>query len=208
MKSLPFEAFDIYTKLSSDEVFYRLRAIVDTKETWWIFITKPFFGKVRRDRFKIHRTVLDNRRSVLTFGEIHKTESGSRIHIQIRLPWLFFLFITCIFGYIYVAFFQWIMNLILLKIQTGIWQVESISESLLTLATYPIFMAIFYLLPLYGFNHEAYHIKTRLRQILDASSERIYQYQILGMTEIQLVKSILSAPIVISLAWMIYKLLL
>ena len=100
------------------------------------------------------------------------------------------------------------MNLILLKIQTGIWQVESISDSLLALAIYPIFMALFYLLPLYGFNREGYHIKTRLRQILDASSERIYQYQILGMTETQLVKSILGIPIVSSLGWMIYKLLL
>jgi len=139
---------------------------------------------------------------VLTFGEFHKTESGSRIHIQIRLPWLSFLFYTYTFGYIYITFFRWMTNLIL-----GIWQVESISDSLFTLVMYPIFMVLFYLPPLYVFNSEVHNIKERLRQVIDASSERNFQYQILGMTETQFVKSILSAPIVISIGWMIYRLL-
>jgi len=89
----------------------------------------------------------------------------------------------------------------------GIWQVESISDSLFTLVMYPIFMVLFYLPPLYVFNSEVHNIKERLRQVIDASSERNFQYQILGMTETQFVKSILSAPIVISIGWMIYRLL-
>jgi hypothetical protein len=53
MKYLPFEDFEIHTELTSDEVFYRLRAAVDTQRKWWIFTNKPFWGEVSRQYFKI-----------------------------------------------------------------------------------------------------------------------------------------------------------
>ena len=105
MKYLPFEEFEIHTKLSSDEVFYRLRAAVDKERKWWIFANKPFWGKVYRHNFRIrrYRGWWRNYPPVV-FGEIQSEDVGCCLQIRIRSPWFGYLADFFLFGFLWISY--------------------------------------------------------------------------------------------------------
>lgn len=79
-----------------------------------------------RNNFRILRVTFWNPDfSLVISGDIQSEASGSRIRIKMRLHWLFFLFWTIWLGIVWYILFGGIAKLTLLKIQTGIWQIES-----------------------------------------------------------------------------------
>lgn len=209
MKYLPFENFDIHTKLSSDEVFYRLRAAVDTERKWWIFTNKPFWGEVYRGSFRIWRDTWWGRNfTPITFGIIQQEGLGSYIQIWMRMPWLSFLFYSFVFGFMWLSFFMGHANFIVQKIQTGVWQIESLGDWLLGLVGYIVFLSLTYLISVGTFKSDVRRVKAHLLQLSEtAEASIIYHDRILGITESQIIKALFIIPIVISVGWMIYKLL-
>lgn len=210
MKYLPFEDFDIHTELTSDEVFYRLRAAVDMEGKWWIFTNKPFWGEVYRYRFRIWRdTWWSHNFTPIVSGTIQTEGSGSLLRIKMRMPWYSFLFYSFAFGFVWLSFFIGHANLVLQKVQTGIWQIESLLEWLLNVVLYIVFLAFSYLISVGTFKGEVRRVKDYLLQLSEADKENIiYWDRILGITESQIIKLFFLITFVISLGWMVFSLLL
>jgi hypothetical protein len=209
MKHLPFENFEIHTNLSSDEVFYRLRAATDKERNWWILANKPFWGQVYRHNFKIRRYRGWWRNfTLVVLGETQSEDLGCCLQIRIRLSWFGYLVDALILGFIWLSFLMGNANLVVQKIQTGSWQVESLGEWLLSLLLFIIFFAFMYLISVGTFKYESLYVKEYLLKLSATSEESIiYRDTILGITESQIIKALFIIPIVISLGWMIYKLL-
>jgi hypothetical protein len=205
MKYLPFEDFEIHTTLTSDEVFYKLRAAVDTQRKWWIFTNKPFWGEVHRHYFRMWRPTWWSRRIIpVVFGRTQPAGTGSCLRIRMRLPWhnLFFLIIWL--GLIWCLFFIGVTNLIIQKIQTGIWQIESPWFLLLPIGMF----AFVYLLSVGIFKSETNYVKEYLLWLSGASRENItYIDRIFGITETQIIMSLFLVTVVASLGWIVFSLL-
>jgi hypothetical protein len=196
MKYLPFDDFEIHTALTSDEVFYRFRAAVDTKGTWQILINKPFWGKVKRNVFRISRATWWNPNfSLIISGEIQPEGSGSCIRVKIRLAWLFFLFWLFWLGGVWYIFFGGITKLIIQKIQTGIWQIESPFWMLP-----PIFMfAVGYLMVIGNFKHAANRSKEIFWRSFGVTRENVFfKGKIFGFTEFQIINMLLLLTVTVS----------
>jgi len=205
MKYLPFEEFKIHTKLTSDEVFYRLRATVDTKGTWQILINKPFLGKVRRDNFRISRNTWWNPNfSLVIYGEIQSVGSGSCVLVKMRLAWSFFLFWLIWLGGVWYIFFGGTTNLIIQKIHTGIWQIDSPFWLLP-----PIFMFAFgYLLVIGNFKYAVNRSKEVFWRSFGVTQENIrFKDRIFGFTELQIINMLLLLTIVVSVLAIVISLL-
>ncbi len=209
MKYLPYEEFELHTDLSPDEIFYRLRAAVDTERKWWFFTNKPFWGEVYRGRFRIWRDTWWSRNiTPVTSGIIQHEGLGSSIHIWMRMPWFGFLFSSVMFGFLWLSFFMAHANLIVQKIQTGVWQIESFWEWLLNFVLYIVFLAYVYLISAGIFKREVRRVKDYLLWLTQTTEENIvYRDRILGLSESQIIKAIFIIPIVISIGWIIFKLL-
>jgi len=209
MKHLPFENFEIHTNLSSDEVFYRLRAATDKERNWWILANKPFWGQVYRHNFKIRRYRGWWRNfTLVVLGEIQSEDLGCCLQIRIRLSWFGYLVDALILGFIWLSFFMGNANLVVQKIQTGSWQVESLGEWLLSLLLFIIFFAFMYLMSVGTFKYEALYVKEYLLKLSATAEESIiYRDTILGITESQIIKALVIIPVIISIGWMIYELL-
>jgi hypothetical protein len=203
MKYLPFEIFTIHSHLTSDEIFYRLRASVDTKRKWWIFTNKPFWGSVDRNYFTIWRAAWGNHRSPLVIGSIRPQETGCQIRIKMRMPLYDFIFMCIWLGIIWYFFFYSIASLIVEKLQTGIWQIDS-PWSLLP----PIVMFAFGCLIWFGvFHMDADRIKKYFLWLSRTSEENIeYHDRIFGMTESQIIQAVLLLTLFASLGWIAYSL--
>lgn len=209
MKYLPFENFEIHTKLSSDEVFYRLRAATDKERDWWILANKPYWGKVNRHNFIIRRYRGWWRNFILVIlGEIQPGDLGCCLRIRIRLFWLNYLIDILMFGFVWLSFFMGHANLILQKIQTGTWQFASPGEWLLSEVMYIVFIGLFYIMFVGSFKYEVLHVKSHLLRLTETAEEDIiYRDTILGVTESQIIKALFIIPVVVSLGWIIYKFL-
>ena len=209
MKYLPYEDFEIHTKLSPDEIFYRLRAVVDTERKWWIFTNKPFWGEVYRGSFRIWRDTWWNRNfTPITFGIIQHEVLGNCILIWMRMPWFSFLFYSFAFGFVWLSFFVGQANLIVQKIQTGVWQIGSLGEWLLNIAGYIVFLILTYLISVGTFKSDVRRAKDHLLKLSETTEKNIiYRDRVLGFTESQIIKAIFVIPIVVSIGWMVYKLL-
>jgi hypothetical protein len=169
MKYLPFEDFEIRTHLTSDEVFYRLRAAVDTQRKWWIFTNKPFWGSVERHYFRIWRAYWGNRNTPLVTGNIRPQESGCMICARARMPWLAFIFMCIWLGTLWFLFFLSIVDLIVTRFQTGAWAIESPFVLLI-----PIGMFAFgYFISFGLFRSEARYIKKYLLWLAGTGEESI-----------------------------------
>jgi hypothetical protein len=206
MKYLPFEDFEIHTQLTSDEVFYRLRAAVETNETWFLlllFNNKSYFGNVGRNNFRISRVTWWNN-FVNVFGEIQPKDFGCHIRISIRMPWLGLLLSLFWLGTVWYSFWRGIANLMVGKIQMGIWQIESLWGLLP-----PVVMFVFgYLIFVGTFKSEANLIKKFLLHLSNANEKTIVNRdRILGVTEPQIIKSLFLLTFIVLLGWMIYNFL-
>jgi hypothetical protein len=210
MKYLPFENFELPTKLSSDEVFYRLRAAVDTQRKWWIFTNKPFWGDVNRHYFRIWTNSWwgHNFRPIV-FGSIQSDGSRCYLQIKMRMPWFGFLFYSFIFGFVWLSFFMGHASLVVQKIQTGFWYYESLGDWLLNVVLGIVFLAFIYLISVGAFKSEARRAKDHLLRLSETTEENIiYRDMILGISESQIITALFYIPIGISVGWTIYKLLL
>jgi hypothetical protein len=204
MKYLPFEDFEIHTSLTSDEVFYRLRATVDTKKYFWVFTNKSFWGNVSRHHFWMRRFTWWNQNfTPVVSGKIQTEDFGSCIRIKMRMPWFGFLFYLFWLGAVWVMYFGGIANLLVQKIQTGIWQIDS---PLLLLPG--IFMLAFgYFLPVGSFYSDVHHVKKVLFSLTDVDRESIvYHDNILGVTESQILRTIFIMTVVVSVGWIVFQL--
>jgi len=208
MKYLPFEDFEIHTDLPSDEIFYRLRAAVETEETWFILLllgNKSYFGKVGRSNFKISRVTWWNHNvTPVVSGKIQSEDLGCRIRIRMRMPWFSFLFSLFWLGAVWYLYFGGIANLIIQKIQTGIWQIESPWLLLLGIGMF----AFGYLIFVGSFKSEVRRVKDYLMRLSETDGENIvYRDQFLGFTESQIIKLLFLLTLVISLGWIVFSLL-
>jgi hypothetical protein len=206
MKYLPFEDFEIHTTVTSDEVFHRLRAAVDTKRKWWIFTNKPFWGgEVERHYFRIWRvTWWSHNFTPIVTGKIHPEGFGSCLQIKLRMPWFGFWFYALILVWLWFIYFDGIANLIIQKIQTGIWQIESPWMLLPGI----VMFAFAYLISVGTFMSEADKVKEYLLRISETKKENIkYQDRFFGVTEPQILKTLFLATLVASLGWIVYSLL-
>ncbi len=205
MKFLPFEDFEIHTELSSDQVFYKLRAAVDTQRKWWIFTNKPFWGEVGRYHFRIWRTTWGNRNQPIVTGRIQMRGTGSCIKVSIRYALLSYLFWLIWLGGIWYIFFKGVSELIFQKIKTGIWEIASPWDLLPLIGMF----AFGYLLSVGFFMSEAIDIKEYLLWLLETNKEEIiYLNKIFGLSELQIIKSLVGGTIIISLGWIVFKLFL
>lgn len=203
MKYLPFEDFEIHTQLSSDQVFYKLRAAVDTQRKWWIFTNKPFWGEVERHYFRIWRTTWGNRNHPIVIGKIQAYGLGSCIRVNIRLPFFSYLFCMIWLGAVWVIFFGGIANLVIQKIKTGIWEIASPWDLLPLIGMF----AFGYLLSVGFFMSEAIDIKEYLLWLSETKKENIiYIDKIFGLSESQIIKSLFGGTFLISLGWIVFKL--
>jgi hypothetical protein len=209
MKYLPFEDFEIHTTLTSDEVYYRLCAAVDAERKWWIFTNKPFWGEVERRDFRIWRATWWNSNiGPVVSGKIWSEVSGCCVVIRMRMPWFGFLFSSLAFGFLWLSFFVGHANLVVQKIQSGIWQVESLGEWLLNVVLYIVFIGSIYLMSLGIFKKEVRRVRDYLLWMWQADKESIiYRDEFLGITEPQIIRSILFVTLVVSLGWIVFSLL-
>jgi hypothetical protein len=116
MKYLPYENFEIHSKLTSDEVFYKLRAAVDTQRKWFIFTNKPFWGEVDRHYFRIWLVNIGKQNfTPYVLGKIQPKESGCCIRIKMRMPWFGFLFYTLILAWFWIGYFRGVADLVVQK---------------------------------------------------------------------------------------------
>ena len=204
MKYLPFQDFEIHTNLTADEVFYRLRAYVDTKGNFGILSNKSFWGDVTRRYFRIERyTWWYYNFTPVVFGKIDVEGFGSKIRVKMRMPWYSFLFYAFILGALWVMYFGGIANLLVQKIQTGIWQMDSP-----WLFLPGIFMVAFtYFVSVGSFYSEVHRIKEFLLFLSETDRENIVFYdKIFGITESQIIKSILIMTFVASAGWIVFQL--
>ena len=79
--------------------------------------------------FEIHTTMTSDevfhKLRAAVSGKIHSEGSGCCVRIRMRLLWFSFLFYLLILGWLWYMYFGGIANLIVQKVQTGIWQIES-----------------------------------------------------------------------------------
>lgn len=204
MNYLPFEDFEIHTKLTSDEVFYKLRASVDTERKLQIFTNKVFWGEVSRSEFKFWRAIWWNRSSPVIFGKIWTEESGCCIVVRMRLPWLGFLFDVLFFGWFCVIYFGVIAKIFIQKIQTGSWQIDSP----LMLLLFPCIFIFIYLISSGPFKSEVRHITNYLLTLSQTQKENIvYRDEFLGLKESQIIRVFFVITIIISLLWVMLDIL-
>jgi hypothetical protein len=203
MRFLPFEDFEVHTTMSSNEVFYRLRASVDTQRKWLIFTNKPFWGLVHRKYFRIRRDTWWNHNvTPVVFGKVNLEDSGCCIRIKMRMPWLSFLFDSLVLGWLWVMYFGGIANLIVEKIRSGIWQIDSPGMLLPGVGMF----AFVYLISVGAFKSEVRRIKSYLLSLWQANEENIIvRDQIFGLTEPQFIKSLFLLTLVISLTWIVFS---
>ncbi len=209
MKYFPYEDFEIHTKLSPDEIFYRLCTVVDTERKWWIFTNKPFWGEVSRGSFRIWRSTWWSRNfTPITFGIIQNEGLGSCITIWMRMPWYSFLFYSFVFGLFWLSLFVGNMDLVVQRIKTGNWQFGSLEEWFFYIVLNIVALAFIYLISVGTFKSDVRRIKDHLLRLSEtAEGNLVYHDTILGITEPQIIKTLFVIPIVISFGWMIYKLL-
>lgn len=205
MKYLPFEEFEIHTGLTSDEVFYKLRAAVDTQRKWWIFTNKPFWGEVHRRYFRIWRPTWGKQNfAPVVSGKIQSEDLGCCVRVKMRMPWYGFLFYSLILAWLWIIYFKAIADLIIQKIQTGIWQIESPWMFLPPIAIF----AFAYLISAGTFKSDVTYIKEYLLWLSETNKENIScRDRIFGMTESQIIKSLLLVTFVTSFGWIAYNLL-
>jgi hypothetical protein len=206
MKYLPFENFEIHTDLTSDEVFYKLRAAVDTKRKWWIFTNKPFWGgEVERHYFRFWRVTWWSRNfTPIVSGKINSEDSGCCVRVRMRMPWFGFLFYSFWLGAIWFMYFGAIVNLIIQKIKTGIWQIESPWQLLPLIGMF----AFGYLISVGTFMSEAIDVKEYLLWLSGTKKENIiYIDRVFGITESQIIMSLFLVTVFVSLGWIVFNLL-
>ena len=208
MDYFPFENFEIYTTLNSDEIFYRFRAAIETKKTWWkplFAIKKSYYGVVNRNSFWMVRVAtLARNFTPEVSGTIRQDVSGSFILISMRLSSLSLVFWSFFLGTFGYLFFSRVANLISEMIKTGLWQMSSLWKNLPLLG-----MFIFgYLLVMVSFKVEADHIKDFLLKLTDAKNENIrYKDKFFGLTEFQIIKRIFLVVVIAISGWIIYNLI-
>ena len=162
-------------------------------------------GKVGRDNFRISRSTWWNPNfSLVISGEIHLEDSGSCLRIKMRLNWLFFLFWVIWLGIVWYSFFGGISNLIIQKIQTGSWQIDS---PLWLLP--PIFMFAFgYLLVIGNFKHAANRSKEIFWKSFEIAQENIITNdKIFGLTEFQIINMLLLLTVTVAVLAIVINLL-
>src|SRR4030095_5090288 len=98
---------------------------------------------------------------------------GCCLQIRIRLPWFGYLIDSFIFGFIWLSFFMGNANLIIQKIQTGIWQIESLGEWFLNVILYLVFLAYLYLITVGTFKYDARYVKDYLFKLSETTKEGI-----------------------------------
>lgn len=204
MKYLPFEDFEIQTNLSSDEVFYRLRAAVDTKRKWVFFTNKPFWGEVERDCFKIWRATWWNRNfRPIIYGVTYEVGSVSHLKIKMLMPWFAFVFYGLILCWLWFQYFLALANLVAQKIISGMWEIAS-PWMLLP----PIFFFSFvYLISVGTFMAEKNKAKAFLLKIFKDTGEFVkHQEKILGITERQFFSMLFIITFLVMVSWFLYKL--
>jgi hypothetical protein len=203
MRHLPFEDFEIHTKLTSDEVYYRFCDSVDTERKWWVF-TKPFWGEVSRSEFKFWRAIWLNRFSPIISGKIWSEGSGCCVVIRMRMPWFGFVFYSLILGWLCVIYFGAIANLIVQKILTGVWQIDLPWVLLLI----PGIFVFLHLVSQGIFKGEVRRVKDHLLWLSQTNKENIiYRDEFLGLTEHQIIRAWFVITLVISLVWVMSDLL-
>ena len=124
MLLLPYEEFEIQTNLKSNDVYYKLCSMVETKKTWWILLdtNKQYFGEVESNRFSISRVIwYRNSFLPLIIGKVHPNGKGSLIRIKMRLYWLVFIFMIFWLGLAGYMSLNHYSDLILSVIQTRKW---------------------------------------------------------------------------------------
>ena len=207
MKYLPFENFDVHTELTPDELFRRFSSAVETR--WLIFPSEKFVGDVEKHYFRIRRVTWWNRYfTPIVSGKIQPEKSGCHLQIRMRMSWFGFLFYSFAFGFVWLSFFMGNANLVVRKIQTGTWPIESFWEWILNVLLYIVMLSFIYFMSVGTFKWEAYRsINYLLRLARTNKNNIIYRDQILGLTETQIVRVVFLLPLVISVGWMIFKLL-
>jgi len=205
MDYLPFENFEIHTTLTSDEVFYRLRAAVETKKPWWqplFAVRKSYYGEVNRNSFRLVRVTSWNRNfTPQVLGTIQWDNLGSSIQITMRLNSGSLLFWAFWLGCVGCMFFGGLANQILEMIQTGIWKIESLGGILPLI----LMFAFGYLLVMVSFKIETSRVKEFLVKLTEAKVESIhYKDRIFGLSEFQIIKWILLVVMIVSLGWVLY----
>jgi hypothetical protein len=206
MKYLPYEDFEIHSELTSDEVFYKLRAAVDTQGKWWIFTNKPFWGEVNRHYFRIWRDSFWNRNAnPVISGIIRSEDSGSYLQIRIRPPWsAIFVWVT-ILGLLGYGFFYLINTLIIQRITLGFWQIDPLGDHLSGGAVF-VFMYFMLMIP---FKMDVNQHKEFLTQLTGVDRKEFHNRdKLFGATEAQLIKFLLFITIVASLVWIGFNILL
>ena len=205
MKYLPFHDFEIHTTLSSDEVSYRLRGVVDTRRKWLIFTNKPFWGEVHRTYFRFWRETWSSRNfTPVVSGKIQLEDSGCCIYIRMRMPWFGFWFYLLWLGAVWVMYFGGLANLVVQKIKTGIWEIESPWQLLPLIGMF----AFGYFLSVGIFMSEAQTVKESLLRLTETNEENIkYHNHIFRVTEPQIIRMIFLVTLVISGVWILYNLL-
>jgi len=199
MKYLPFEDFEIHTKLSSDEIYYRLYDLIDTERKWWDF-TKPFWGEVNRSEFKFWRAIWLNRFSPIVSGKIWSEGSGCCIVLRMRMPWFGLLFYSIILGWLCVTYLATIVNLIVQKILTGAWQINAPWVLLLLPGVFVLLLLISHGV----FRGEVHRIKDYLLLLSQTDKENImYQNEPFGFTETQIIKAWFGMVFVVALIWIV-----
>jgi len=119
------------------------------------------------------------------------------------MPWHSFLFYSLVLGWLLVIYFGGIVNLLIQKLLTGVWQIES---PWLLLPGIGMF-AFGYLISVGTFKRDVRYIRDYLLSLLQTGvGNIIYQDEFLGLTETQIIKAWFVITLFISLVWVLLDL--
>lgn len=205
MKYLPFEDFEIETDLSPDEVFYRFRAAVDTKRKWWIFTNKLFLGEVSRHYFHIWRVrSLLRKDYAYVIGTINGTSKGCVLRLRMRMYFYNLIFWLVWLGAVWYMYFGGIASLVLTKIQTGVWNIDSPLFFLPGIG----FFAWGYFIGVISFKLEAEYVKDSLVKITGVPRNKFHPIdRLFGLTESQIIGILFLGTFLVSGGWILYHLI-
>jgi hypothetical protein len=119
------------------------------------------------------------------------------------MRWFSFLFYMLILGWLWILYFGSIANLIVQRIQLGMWQIDS---PWLLLPGIGMF-AFMYVISVGTFRSEVRRIKDYLLSLLETDNENVISRdQIFGLTEAQFIKSLFLLTLVALLTWIVFSL--
>ncbi|MCP4614290.1 MAG: hypothetical protein GY845_36860 [Planctomycetes bacterium] len=203
---LPYECLAIASPLSPEDVRRKLVTVTKQMRRFSLLSLsdKPYHGKVKRDEFKIARTIwYSNSGRPIIKGRIYSEEYGSSIYITMYPDIAILGLLIFLMGFIGYQFSSLLADNILSVLERGI-----VDQTPLSSLVIPCGILMFSYLPLMGaFKFESAKSKAFLRDLFEESGRLECEIRHYGMTVTQIILIIVLAVISIDVFLVVWRFL-